>query len=151
MTSQLIILILLVVISAFFAGSELAFVVASKLKIEIRARKGNIAAKAVYSFVKNPQYFFSTILIANNVVNIAFASLSALILSIAFNLNEFSILIISTLILLIFGELLPKYFARELSDRVILFASIPIRIVYYVLFPFVRITSLSLIDHLVIP
>jgi putative hemolysin len=141
MTSQLIILILLVVISAFFAGSELAFVVASKLKIEIRARKGNIAAKAVYSFVKNPQYFFSTILIANNVVNIAFASLSALILSLAFNLNEFSILIISTLILLIFGELLPKYFARELSDRVILFASIPIRIVYYILFPFVRITS----------
>ena len=141
MTSQLIILIILVIISAFFAGSELAFVVANKLKIEIRARKGNIAAKAVYSFVKNPQYFFSTILIANNVVNIAFASLSALILSLAFDLNEFSILIISTLILLIFGELLPKYFARELGDRVILFASIPIRIVYYILFPFVRITS----------
>ena len=42
---------------------------------------------------------------------------------------------------MIFGELLPKYFARELGDRVILFASIPIRIVYYILFPFVRITS----------
>ncbi len=145
MTNQLIILIILVLISAFFSGSELAFVVSNKLKIEVRARKKNIAAKSAYSFVKNPQYFFSTILIANNVVNIAFASLSALILSAAFNLNEFSILIISTLILLLFGELIPKFLARELGERVVLFTSIPIRIVFYVLYPLVRmISSLSL-------
>lgn len=141
MTDQLIILIILVIISAFFSGSELAFVVSNKLKIEVRARKKNFAAKGAYSFVQNPQYFFSTILIANNIVNIAFASLSAVILSIAFNLNEFSILIISTLILLIFGELLPKYFARELGDRIVLFTSIPIRILFYILYPFVKITA----------
>ncbi|HKB85391.1 MAG TPA: DUF21 domain-containing protein, partial [Ignavibacteriaceae bacterium] len=141
MTDQLIILIVLVLISAFFSGSELAFVVANKLKIEVRARKKNFAAKAAYSFVRNPRYFFSTILIANNIVNISFASLSAVILSVAFHLSEFSILIISTLILLIFGELLPKYFARELGDRIVLFTSFPIRIVYYVFYPFVRITS----------
>jgi putative hemolysin len=140
-TNQLIILILLVIISAFFSGSELAFVVSNKLKIEIRARKKNIAAMGAYAFAQNPRYFFSTILIANNVVNIAFASLSAVILSLAFNLNEFSILIISTLILLIFGELIPKYFARELSDRVVLFTSIPIRILFYILYPFVRVTA----------
>jgi CBS domain containing-hemolysin-like protein len=145
MTNQLIILIILVLISAFFSGSELAFVVSNKLKIEVRARKKNIAAKSAYSFVKNPQHFFSTILIANNVVNIAFASLSALILSAAFNLNEFSILIISTLVLLLFGELIPKFLARELGERVVLFTSIPIRIIFYVLYPLVRmISSLSL-------
>jgi CBS domain containing-hemolysin-like protein len=145
MTNQLIILIILVLISAFFSGSELAFVVSNKLKIEVRARKKNIAAKSAYSFVKNPQHFFSTILIANNVVNIAFASLSALILSVAFNLNEFSILIISTLVLLLFGELIPKFLARELGERVVLFTSIPIRIIFYVLYPLVRmISSLSL-------
>jgi len=145
MTNQLIILIILVLISAFFSGSELAFVVSNKLKIEVRARKKNIAAKSAYSFVKNPQHFFSTILIANNVVNIAFASLSALILSAAFNLNEFSILIISTLVLLLFGELIPKFLARELGERVVLFTSIPIRIIFYVLYPIVRmISSLSL-------
>ncbi len=141
MTNQLIILIILVCISAFFSGSELAFLVANKLKIEVRARKKNLAAKSAYAFVKNPQYFFSTILIGNNIVNIVFASLSALILSLVFDLSEFSILIISTLILLIFGELLPKYFARELGDRVVLFTAIPLRIVYYVLYPFVRITT----------
>ena len=125
----------------FLLPLPLPFVVSNKLKIEVRARKKNFAAKGAYSFVQNPQYFFSTILIANNIVNIAFASLSALILSVAFNLNEFSILIISTLILLIFGELLPKYFARELGDRVVLFTSIPIRILFYILYPFVKVTA----------
>jgi putative hemolysin len=141
MTNELIILILLVFVSAFFAGSELAFVVSNKLKIEVRARKKNYAAKSAYAFVQNPQYFYSTILIANNVVNVAFASLSAVILSVAFNMSEFSILIISTLILLIFGELLPKYFARELGDRIVLITSIPLRITFYILYPFVRLTS----------
>ena len=115
MTNQLIILIILVLISAFFSGSELAFVVSNKLKIEVRARKKNIAAKSAYSFVKNPQHFFSTILIANNVVNIAFASLSALILSAAFNLNEFSILIISTLILLIVRRTYSEIFSERIG------------------------------------
>jgi magnesium and cobalt exporter, CNNM family len=141
MTDQLIILIILVIISAFFAGSELAFVVANKLKIEVRARKKNYAAMSAYAFVQKPRYFYSTILIANNVINVAFASLSAVILSVAFNLSEFSILIISTLILLIFGELIPKYFARELGDRIVLITSIPIRVIFYILYPFVRITS----------
>lgn len=142
MTNQLIILIVLVLISAFFSGSELAFVVANKLKIEVRARKKNYAAKSAYAFVRNPQYFYSTILIANNVINIAFASLSAITLSTAFDMNEFSIMIVSTLILLLFGELLPKYLARELGDRVVLIISIPVRIVFYILYPFVRLTSL---------
>lgn len=141
MTNQLIILIILVMISAFFAGSELAFVVANKLKIEVRARKKNYAAKSAYAFVQNPQYFYSTILIANSVINVTFASLSAVILYIAFNMSEFSVLIISTLVLLIFGELLPKYFARELGDRIVLITSIPIRVVFYLLYPFVKITS----------
>ncbi|HEY6907693.1 MAG TPA: CNNM domain-containing protein, partial [Ignavibacteriaceae bacterium] len=141
MTNQLIILLILVLISAFFSGSELAFLVANKLKIEVRARKKNFAAKSAYAFVENPQHFFSTILIGNNIVNIAFASLSAVILTLAFNLSEFSILIISTIILLIFGELLPKYFARELGDRVVLLTAIPIRIVYYILYPFIKITT----------
>lgn len=141
MTNQLIILFVLVLVSAFFSGSELAFVVANKLKIEVRARKKNYAARSAYAFVQNPQYFYSTILIGNNVINIAFASLSAIILSTAFNMSEFSVIIVSTLVLLLFGELLPKFLARELGDRVVLITSIPIRTIFYILYPFVKLTS----------
>jgi len=141
MAGDIIILISLIILSAFFSGSEIAFIVGNKIKIEIRARKKNIAAESAQHFINNPQKFFSTILIGNNIVNIAFASISALFLSAIFGLNKFTILIISTFIILLFGELVPKYFARELADRIILLAALPLRAVSILLYPFVKITS----------
>jgi len=141
MAGDIIILISLIILSAFFSGSEIAFIVGNKIKIEIRARKKNIAAESAQHFINNPQKFFSTILIGNNIVNIAFASISALFLSAIFGLNKFTILIISTFIILLFGELIPKYLARELADRIILLAALPLRAVSILLYPFVKITS----------
>ena len=141
MFSDFFILIILIVISGFFAGSEMAYVVASKIKIEIRARKKELGAKNAYFFENRPQEFFSVILIGNNVVNIAFASISTIILAAAFGLHEISILLISTFFLLIFGELIPKYLSRELADRVILVSAVPLRILYFILYPFIKITS----------
>lgn len=134
-------LALLLLISGFFSSSEIAFVVASKLKIELRARKNNLSAKIMSYFSENQQVFFSTILISNNIVNITFASLIALFLASSFGLNDFEILLLSTTLLLFFGELLPKYFAREHPDSIILFAAIPLRIFSFLLAPFVKITS----------
>lgn len=139
--SDIFFLIILIIVSGFFSGSEIAFVVANKLKVELKARKKSLAAKSAYYLSKNPQTFFSTILIGNNIVNIAFASISTIFLSRTFGLGEGSILIISTIILLIFGELLPKYFSREVADTVIHLSSVPLRITSIILFPFVKITS----------
>ena len=141
MSSEIIILIVLVFVSAFFSGTEIAFVVSNKVKIEIKARKKNIAAQSAHYFVENPQTFFSTILIGNNVVNIAFASISAVFLAYMFSLNELSILLISSSILLLCGELIPKYLSRELPDRITLLTAIPLRIISFVLYPFVKVTS----------
>lgn len=138
---QIIILIVLLLLSAFFASSELAFVVANKLKIEVRARKGKYAASQAMYFVKNQNIFFPTILIANNVVNIAFASTITIILFRAFQFSDFIILIISTLLILFFGELIPKYLAREYADRFVLFSAVPIKLLSLVLYPVVKITG----------
>ncbi len=141
MFSEFLILILLIILSGFFAGSEMAYVVASKIKIEIRARKKEMTAKSAYFFMNNPQEFFSVTLIGNNVVNIAFASISTIILAASFGLHELSISLISTFFLLIFGELIPKYLSRELADRVILVSAFPLRILYFILYPFIKMTS----------
>ncbi|NLT50339.1 MAG: HlyC/CorC family transporter [Ignavibacteria bacterium] len=141
MESDLIILFILLLLSAFFSASELAFIVANKLKIELRARKNNFSAKQAFYFNQNPQMFFSTILIANNIANIAFSSIFAVFVVELFNLDEIYILLISTTILLLFGELLPKYFAREYADFVILLFAPVIRIINYVIYPFVKIIS----------
>jgi len=134
-------LVLLLVLSGFFSSSEIAFVVSNKLKIELRARKNNISAKIVSYFTEKQEVFFSTILISNNIVNITFSSLITLFLLNVFKFGDIAILITSTLLLLIFGELIPKYFAREYPDKFVLITAIPVRIISFLLYPLIWITS----------
>jgi len=141
MINDIIILIILLFLSAFFSSSEIAYIVANKIKIELRARKGNIYAKNAYYFLKNPDTFFSTILISNNVTNIAFASIISFYLLTYFGLEEFEILIISTALLLIFGELMPKYIGTEIADLLILISAVPLRILSLIIYPLSKITS----------
>lgn len=146
MIFNIITLALLLLLSGFFSSSELAYVVSNKLKIELRARKNRIAAKHAQYFINNPQTFFSTILISNNIINITFASLITIFLAKIYNFSELSILLISTVLLLLFGELIPKYIAREFADRLILIASIPVRVFSIILAPIVKLTdSISLL------
>ena len=141
MTDYLLSLFILLLLSAFFSSSEIAFIVGNKIKIEIGARKKKLSALNAKYFINNPDQFFSTILISNSVVNIAFASLSSIFLFKLFGLKEFEILLISTVLILLFGELIPKYFGRELADRLVLIVAIPLRIIAIVLYPLVKITS----------
>ena len=141
MTPDLLLLGVLILLSGFFASAELAFVVANKLKIELRARKNKLAAKSAQYFINNSADFFSTILISNNVINIAFSSLSALVLSKYFGFNEYQIMIISTLIILFIGELIPKFLGSEFSDSYVNIVAIPLRIFSFILYPFVFLTS----------
>ena len=141
MILELVGLTVLLLLSGFFSSSEIAFVVANKLKIELRARKNNFSAKIISYFSEKQQVFFSTILISNNIVNITFSSLITIFLHASFGLNDFQILLVSTSLLLLFGELLPKYFAREYPDPIILVAAIPLRIFSFFLYPFVKVTS----------
>ncbi len=141
MLNDIILLLVLLLFCGFFASSEIAFITGNKLKIEIRARKNNFAAKSALYFSNDPGTFFSTILLGNSILNITFASLSTIFLSSIFGLGEISILIISTLIMLIFGELLPKYLSREIADRFVFIAAIPLRVISFILTPLVKVTS----------
>lgn len=141
MYSELLILISLLLLSGFFSSSEIAFIVSSKIKIEIRARKNNLAAINARYFMKNPDLFFSTILISNNAVNIAFASISSVLLMEIFNFSEFTILVVSTTLLLLIGEVIPKYIGSELADGLVLISSTPLRILNYILFPIGKMFS----------
>jgi len=141
MDEKLLLLIILILLSGFFSGTEIAHVVANKIKIELKARKKNIAAIHAKYFMDHPQIFFTVILIGNNVVNIAFASLSAIFLSNLFGLNEFTILFISSLTILLLGEIIPKYFAHELAERGALLTAIPLRGFLFLIFPVVKVFS----------
>lgn len=141
MLMEIIFLFFLLILSAFFSSTEMAYVLANKLKIELRARKNKFAEKNIQYYISCPQSFFSTILISNNIVNITFASLVTVFFTNIFHFDEIQILLISTFLLLIIGELLPKYFAMETADIYIKFAVVPLRIIQVLLYPLVKITS----------
>lgn len=141
MLSDLILLIVLLLLSGFYSSTELAFVVSNKVKIEIRARKQKLTARNAQYFVENQNVFFSTILIANNIINISFASIVTIFMHDNFALSEPLILLISTTLLLLLGELIPKYIAHETADSFVTFSAIPLRLSSIILFPFVKIAA----------
>lgn len=141
MIQDFILLIILLFFSAYFSGTEMAFIISNKLKIEVKARKKNIAAQSAYYFVKDNQAFYSTILIGNNIVNIAFASISTVVLTEHFGWSDYKILITVTTFTLFFGELIPKYIAREGADSLILIFSIPLRIISIIIYPLIKFTT----------
>ncbi|MDP3831268.1 MAG: CNNM domain-containing protein, partial [Ignavibacteriaceae bacterium] len=141
MINDVLILLTLILFSAWFSATELAYVLTNKIKNEIELRKNNISAKSADYFINRPQDFFSTILIGNNIANIAFASISAYLLHKLFAMEEWQILITSTLILLIFAELIPKYLASQAADILFPISSLFLRVLHFILYPLVKITS----------
>lgn len=137
----IITIISLILISGFLSASELSFVLANKIKIEVKARRKNLAARSALFFVKNSRSFHSVILISSNLVNITFTTLMALVLSEVYGYSHWTIMIYSSILLLFFGELIPKFFAREIADRTFMISVIPVRLLSFLLFPAVYITS----------
>jgi CBS domain containing-hemolysin-like protein len=138
---EIIQLIILILASAYFSGTEIAYVVSNKLKIELRARKNNLVYNNILFFITNPQDFFSAILISNNIVNISFSTIAAVLLYRYSDYDEFTIVLLSSFVLLFFGELLPKYFAREVADSFLRYSILPLKLVYFILYPIIKLFS----------
>ena len=132
-------MILALIGSAYFSATEIAFIVANKIKIEIRAKQNVLGAKAARKIIKNPEEVLITILVANNIANITFASLFGLYLQQSFYLSEISTLLITTLILLSFGEIIPKAFTQEVADIAILYFSYPFKFIRAILYPIIKL------------
>lgn len=128
---------------AFFSGIEIAFVSANKLRIELLKEKGNTAATIMARFNREPAKFISTLLIGLNICVVAFGSVAADI----FKPENFSFLpngeipllivqtIITTFVILIFGELIPKILFRVNSDSTLLLFAYPVYGVFVLLKP----------------
>jgi CBS domain containing-hemolysin-like protein len=137
-------LILLITLAfiAFFSGIEIAFVSANKLRVELLKEKVG-SARIVSTFNHNPARFISTMLIGLNIALIIFGSMMARILTPAhypmLPHDEVWLMVIETLvttiIVLIFGELLPKLLFRINADRMLIFFAYPARFFHTLLMP----------------
>lgn len=140
MTSQLLLLVLLIILSAAFSGSEIALTALSPAKVRAISKDGKFASKAIAKLKSKPQRLLITILIGNNLVNIL-ATVIATVWAIGvFGNNAIGIVTgVLTLIILVFGEITPKTFAQKYSTQSARFVAFPLLWLTQILFPIIWI------------
>ena len=137
--------------SAFFSGMEIAFVSANKLKVEVDRKSGGFSARLLSRFVRSESSFISTMLVGNNIALVVFGlSFAALFhpfltqtLPAAIE-SEFAVFliqtIVSSLIILMFAEFLPKTLFRVNPNRFLTLFALPVTMIYYLLYPIIVMT-----------
>ena len=142
---SIILFALLIIASAYFSGSEISLASVNRIHMMSRASKGSKGAERVLKILDNFDETLSVLLIGNNIVNIGCATLSAVIAAQIWGTAAVSLsAIFTTVILFIFGEMLPKCFARSCNERFAEVASAPLLFLMKLLKPLsVFFTALS--------
>ncbi len=132
------ILLLLLLLSAFFSGSETALTRARKARMHTKKKEGNKGAAHALKLMEKPEDMLSTILLGNNFVNIASSALAtALCLSLFGEAGIVYATVIMTLIVLIFAEVLPKTIAVAHAEHFACKVAAPMRFIQWLLTPLV--------------
>lgn len=142
---SIILFALLIIASAYFSGTEISLASVNRIHMMSRASKGNRGAERVLKILDNFDEALSVLLIGNNIVNIGCATLSAVIAAQIWGTAAVSLsAIVTTVILFMFGEMLPKCFARSCNEKFAEVASAPLLFLMKLLKPLsVLFTSLS--------
>lgn len=156
---MLLVILLSLLFSAFFSGTEIAYLQSNRLKIEIDKKQGIVSAKILSFFVKNESKFITTLLLGNNIALVVYGIfMGDLIIKIIFpeffnpitrDVSKelpfyvlFSQTIISTLIILVTAEFLPKTIFRINPNRTLSILAYPLVIVYVVLYVLTMLVTL---------
>lgn len=143
--TDIILIIVLVALSAFFSASETALSSANKIRLKSMADNGSKGAERALKVIKKYDKTITTILIGNNIVNIACSSIATLLtISLLTNISaEFASAwgslistVATTLIVLTFGEVLPKSIAKDHAEGLSIAISAPISLLIFIFTPF---------------
>lgn len=122
--------------SAFFSGTEIAFVSSNKLRFEMDREDSGLTSRIIDIFYKHPSNFISTILVGNNIALVIYGILMAQLIE-----GVFLQTVVSTTIVLFTGEFLPKTLFRINPNRALRICAIPALIFYILLWPISKFTS----------
>ena len=139
----LIAFIICLLFSAFFSSAETAFVSLPKLKVKHLVSTQTRGAERLEKILEEPGKFLAAILLGNNLVNVAAAALGT-VMAIAAVGAAWGALVATigvTILVLVFGEVIPKTFASHNADKLALAYARPIRLVIWILYPFVVILN----------
>lgn len=151
MTTIILEIVIILMLSAFFSGMEIAFVSSDKLRVELDRNNASLTSKILSIFYSHPNDFISTLLVGNNIALVVYGILMAGIINV-FVLSPLGLTgnegmqvalqtIISTLIVLVTGEFLPKTLFKINANQMLRIFAVPAYIIYIILFPVSKFTS----------
>jgi putative hemolysin len=142
-----LIIFIAIISSAFFSGLEIAFITSNKLRIELENKQGSLTAKILSHFNKYPSRYLGTMLLGNNIALVIFGmymdeELNPILGQ--YISSKIMVLVISTflstMLILITAEYLPKNIFRINPNRTLSLFAFPLSIVYGILYPIVMVT-----------
>lgn len=140
--TTIIVLGILLILSGFFSSTETAFSSLNKIRIKqySRSSKKKLAkkAKAVLKLQEDYAIFLSTVLVGNNIVNLTSASLATYLFTTGLGMGETGVLIatvVMTVLVIIFGEIIPKTLARVWPEKFAMFSARYINILVFIFKP----------------
>ncbi|MBO5880310.1 MAG: DUF21 domain-containing protein, partial [Paraprevotella sp.] len=150
MTLIIIEIAIILLFSAFFSGMEIAFISSNKLRAELDKNDESITSKILSVFYAHPNDFISTLLVGNNIALVVYGILMAEVIN-TFLLHPINIenegvqvilqTLISTLIVLVTGEFLPKTLFKVNPNLMLRTFALPAFMIYIILYPISKITS----------
>lgn len=151
MTTVFIQIIIILLLSAYFSGMEIAFVSSNKLRFELERASRSFTSSILSIFYKHPNNFISTLLVGNNIALVVYGILMAKVID-AYLLNPLKLTdneglqvviqtILSTLIVLVTGEFLPKTLFKINPNRMMQIFALPTLLIYIILYPISKFTS----------
>lgn len=135
-------ILICVFLSNFFSSSEMSFSAASQVRLEHEAESGKKSAVRALAISNRFDDALSTILIGNNLVNIAASSLMAVLIQLIFGDDSLTWLgtIVITVLIIIFGETIPKISSKKKPNTIAMRNALPIRVLMTLLYPLVWLT-----------
>lgn len=143
-------IIITLLLSGFFSGMEIAFVSSDKLRLEIDRKEHGFVGYILGLLFRKPDEFVTTLLVGNNVVLVVYGLLMAQLLETPIRLyvstNDALVLLLqsllSTMLILVTGEFLPKVLFRQKSNQMMTLFALPVSLFYILLFPITKLCTL---------
>lgn len=137
MINSIVAMVVCVILSAYFSATETAFSSLNKTRIKAMAENGNRKAALTLQLSENYDRLISTILIGNNIVNIAVASIGTLLFAkmLGNELGASVSTVVVTIVVLIFGEITPKSIAKDHPEKFAMFSAPLLKVLIWVFMP----------------
>ncbi len=137
-----------IILIGFFAGTEIAFISANKLNMELRKKQQDLSSRILTRFMDNPAEFIGSGLVGVNVLMVVYGllaseAITAILSRYGIALSQYPKLVvdsvIATLIILIFAEFLPKAVFRTRAETVLTLFAVPMLAMYYIFYPVAKV------------